>query len=97
MRWARLRQSVSSPLLAIPLVLAGLAGCSQSEASRIDARTWRIESRGIPGGSDRPNEREAARVCPGGYRVIDSETHRNGPNPYVKESGVFTNWTIRCL
>ena len=79
------------------LALLGLAACTQAQASRVDERTFRIEGPGVPGGADEPNRRAATRVCPKGYRVIDQETHRNGPNPYVTEPGVYTNWTIRCL
>lgn len=92
------RRSKSSVLRRVlPLLLIAVAGCTQSEATRVDSRTFRIEGPGVPGGSDVPNQREAARVCPRGYRVLDSETHRNGPNPYASAPGDFTNWTIRCL
>ena len=83
---------------ALPLVaLLLLAGCTEATMSRIDSRTFLIQSGGIPGGSDTPNRRLAERVCPKGYRVIDQTVHRNTPDRYADESGVFTNWTIRCL
>ncbi|MGH7060684.1 MAG: hypothetical protein ACREFH_09880 [Stellaceae bacterium] len=85
------------PLSLLVLVLVLLAGCTQATMSRIDSRTFLIQSGGIPGGSDTPNRRLAERVCPGGYRVIDQTVHRNTPDRYADESGVFTNWTIRCL
>ena len=40
----------------------------------------------------------AEQVCPNGYRVLDTSTHRNGPNLYRTEKGfIWTYWTIRCL
>jgi hypothetical protein len=83
-------------VLAI-IVLLALAACTEATASRIDNRTFRIEGPGIPGGSDAPNQRAAARQCPNGYRVLDSIENRNSPDNYRDESGVFTIWTIRCL
>jgi hypothetical protein len=80
-------------LLAILLV----AACAQSSISRVDSRTFVIESAGIPGGSDAPNRRLAERACPGGYRVLDQTVHRNTPDRAAEEPGVFTNWKIRCL
>ena len=74
--------------------LAGLAACSpmQSSATKIDDRTFRIEGPGVPGGADAPNRRTAERVCPGGYRVVDSTRFKVDP-----DTGTFTNWVIRCL
>jgi len=52
------------------IALLAFAACSaESSVSKIDSRTFVIESAGIPGGSEAPNRRTAARVCPGGYRV----------------------------
>jgi hypothetical protein len=82
-------------LILFALVL--LAGCTEASLSRIDSNTFLIQSGGIPGGSDTPNRRLAERVCPKGYRVIDETVHRNTPDRYADETGVFTNWTIRCL
>jgi len=83
------------PLLLLAVLL--VAACTESHASRIDERTFRIEGPGVPGGAEGPNRREAARLCPKGYRVIEQEEHRGGPNLYTSEHGVYTNWTIRCL
>ena len=83
------------PLLFLALLV--VAACSEASISRVDSRTYTIESAGIPGGSDAPNRRLAARVCPGGYRVVDQTVHRNTPDRARDEPGVFTNWTIRCL
>ena len=79
------------------LALLLLAACTEASVSRIDSRTFEIESGGIPGGSEGPNRRLAERVCPGGYRVMDTTVHRNTPDRASEEPGVFTNWTIRCL
>ncbi len=74
-----------------------LTACTESSISRIDDRTFVIESAGIPGGSDAPNRRLAERACPGGYRVVDRTAHQGTPDRARDEPGIFTNWTIRCL
>ncbi len=79
------------------LTLLSLAACTGASLSKIDYRTYQIQSDGIPGGSSAPNRRLAAQVCPGGYRVLDDSVHRNTPDRYEEEPGVFTTWTIRCL
>jgi hypothetical protein len=79
------------------IALLGLAACTQATASRIDDRTFRVEGPGIPGGSDASTRRTAARLCPNGYRVLDSIERRNSPDGFRDEAGVFTNWTIRCI
>jgi hypothetical protein len=83
--------------LFFPLALFLLAACTEASVSRIDSRTFLIESGGIPGGAEGPNRRLAERVCPGGYRVMDKTVHQNTPDRARDEPGVFTNWTIRCL
>jgi hypothetical protein len=82
-------------LLLLALLLS--AACTEASVSRIDSRTFVIESGGVPGGSDAPNRRLAERVCPSGYRVMDQTVHRNSPDRASEEPGVFTNWKIRCL
>ena len=77
--------------------ILALAACTEASISRIDSRTFAIESPGIPGGSEAPNRRLAERACPGGYRVMDTTVHRNTPDRARDEPGIFTNWTIRCL
>jgi hypothetical protein len=79
------------------IALLALAACTQATASRLDDRTFRVEGPGIPGGSDAPNRRLATRLCPNGYRVLDSIERRNTPDNYRDEPGVFTIWTIRCV
>ena len=74
----------------IPVALTGCGG--QSQAQRIDERTYRIESPRIAGGVTGPNQRLAEELCPRGYRVL--ETGRdNDPT----EGGVSIAWTVRCL
>ncbi len=74
-----------------------LSGCIQPSLSKIDYRTYKIDSGGVPGGSDAPNRRLAEQVCPNGYRVLDESVHRNTPDRARDEPGVFTTWTVRCL
>ena len=83
------------PFLMIALL--ALAACTTATASRVDDRTFRIEGPGLPSGSDVPNRRLAERLCPKGYRLLDSIERRNTPDGYREEPGVFTNWTIRCI
>jgi hypothetical protein len=73
---------------------AGLAACSamQSSATKVDDRTFKIEGPGVPGGAEAPNRRMASRVCPGGYRVLDSTNFKRDQG-----EGTYTNWVIRCL
>jgi hypothetical protein len=84
-----------APFLLIATL--ALAACTESSISKIDSRTYSIESAGIPGGSEAPNRRLAERVCPGGYRVVEKKVHQNTPDRARDEPGIFTNWTIRCL
>lgn len=80
------------------LLLLSLAACVQPTISKIDYRTFRIESGGIPGGSNAPNRRLAEQVCPSGYRVLDESSHQNTPDRARDEIGsTFTTWTVRCL
>lgn len=82
------------------LALAMLAACSEATANRVDDRTFRIEGPGIPGGSDAPNTRLASRVCPHGYRVLDTQSNKGGPDRAAYQAGedaTTTVWTIRCL
>ncbi len=80
--------------LAALLVVSStaLAGCVQSVASRIDERTFRIEGPEVPGGSDVPNQRTAAKLCPRGYRVLDESRYKRD-----FQSALATFWTVRCL
>ena len=81
-------------LITLLLTSAGLAACTapQSSATKVDDRTYKIEGPGVPGGAEAPNRRMATRVCPGGYRVLDSTNFKVDP-----AEGTYTNWVIRCL
>jgi hypothetical protein len=79
------------------LALFFLAACTESTASRVDDRTFRVEGPGVPGGSEGPNRRLANRLCPKGYRVVDSESHKGGPDRVVDDDNIMTVWTIRCI
>jgi hypothetical protein len=83
-------------LLCLAAALA-MAGCTQATVTALGNRTFHIEGPGIPGGSEVPNQRMAAQVCPDGYRVLDQTVRNNTPDGYSEEPGVFTNWTIRCI
>lgn len=88
-------------LLAATLVLAqvGIVSCAalSSSAMKLDDRTFKIEGPGVPGGADAPNRRTAERVCPGGYRVLDSQRFKTGSGDFADSADIHTNWTIRCL
>ena len=81
------------PLLALVV----LAACSEATASRVDDRTFKIEGPGMGIASDAPNRRLATRLCPKGYRVMDSTSHRGGPDRAIDDSDIMTIWTIRCI
>jgi hypothetical protein len=83
------------PLLLLAVLL--LAACTEATASRVDDRTYRVEGPGIPGGSEGPNRRLANRLCPKGYRVVDSETHKGGLDRATDDQNDMTVWTIRCI
>ena len=86
-------------LLAAIVLLApaALACCTaNSFATKIDDRTFRIEGPGVPGGVEAPNRRMAERVCPGGYRVLDSTRHKEGGLD-GSDAAISTDWVIRCL
>ena len=85
------------PLFLLLLVLL-LPACTEAAASRVGERTFRIEDSGVPGGSEGPNKRQAARVCPKGYRVLDSESHKGGADRATDDHDTtVTVWTIRCI
>jgi hypothetical protein len=83
------------PLLVLTMLL--LAACTEGTLSKIDARTFKIEGPGIPGGSDAPNKRLASKACPNGYRVLESTSHKGGPDRAIDDNNTMTIWTIRCL
>ena len=85
-------------LIALLLVPAGLVSCTamQSSVTKVDDRTYKIEGPGVPGGAEAPNRRTAERVCPGGYRVLDSTRTKEGCSDGCN-AAISTNWVIRCL
>ena len=84
-------------LATLLLASSALISCSsQSYATKIDDRTFRIEGPGVPGGAEAPNRRLAEKVCPGGYRVLDSTRSKEGCSDGCV-AGIATNWVIRCL
>ena len=74
-----------------------LAACTEAAASKVGERTFRIEGPGMGVISDAPNQRLAARLCPNGYRVLDSEAHKGGPDRATDSTDTTTIWTIRCI
>jgi hypothetical protein len=83
------------PLLLISLLL--LTACTESMASRVDDRTFRIEGPAMASAGDAANRRKAAQLCPRGYYVVDSDTHKGGMDRATDESNPITVWTIRCI
>ena len=79
------------------LALLALAGCTESSATRVDERTFRVEGPSMGTASDASNRRLASRLCPKGYRVIESESHKGGPDRAIDEPSPMTVWTVRCL
>ncbi|HLY47088.1 MAG TPA: hypothetical protein VKQ73_16010 [Stellaceae bacterium] len=84
------------PLLLV-IALLGLAACTEASASRVDARTFKIQGPSMGILSDEPNRRLASRICPNGYRVLDSASHKGGPDRATDDSDTTTVWTIRCI
>ncbi len=84
------------PWILVPAVLL-LAACSQASATRVDDRTFTIQGPEMGITSDAPNRRLAARLCPGGYRLLDSATHAGGPDRATSDTDQMTIWKIRCI
>ena len=87
-------------LLLLAATAAALTACAgnDSQMTRIDARTFKIESPEIPGGSDVPNKRLAQQLCPNGYRLLNADAHKGGPDRAINDQqNITTVWMIRCL
>jgi hypothetical protein len=84
------------PLIVVFAALL-LAACTEATASRVDDRTFKIEGPGMGIVSDAPNKRLAGRLCPKGYRVIDSTSQKGGPDRATDDQDTMTIWTIRCI
>jgi hypothetical protein len=82
---------------AIFLVPLLLAACSQATASRVDERTFKVQGPELGTASDAPNQRLANRLCPKGYRVLDSQSHKGGTDRVTDSTDITTVWTIRCI
>ena len=78
----------------LPLLLAA---CTEATASRVDERTFKIQGPELGTASDVPNQRLANRLCPKGYRVLDSESNKGGPDRVIDSTDIMTIWTIRCI
>ena len=74
-----------------------LGACTEATASRVDDRTFRIEGPGMGTASDAPNRRLATRICPKGYRVIDTASHKGGSDRATDSTDTTSVWTIRCI
>lgn len=83
-------------VLLVPVRLVCCAGTMQASATKIDDRTFRVEGPEVPGGALAPNRRVAERVCPSGYRVLDSTRSKEGCSDGCS-AGITTTWVIRCL
>ena len=86
--------------VVVLLAILTLAACTEATASRVDEQTFRIEGPSMGIVSDAPNRRVATRVCPKGYRVLDSESHKGGADRAAYQTGddsSMTVWTIRCI
>ena len=84
----------------LPLTALALAACAGNDAqmTRIDARTFKIESPEIPGGSAAPNRRLAQQLCPNGYRLLNGDAHKGGPDRAIyDQQNTTTIWFVRCL
>ncbi len=82
-------------ILALAMLL--LAACTEATATRVDERTFKIEGPGMGMVTDAPNRRLAGRLCPKGYRVVDSTSHKGGPDRATDSTDIMTIWTIRCI
>jgi hypothetical protein len=78
-------------------IMLAVGGCTQATASRVDERTFKIDGPAMGFESDAPNRRLAQRLCPKGFRVLDSRTQAGGPDRATDSTDRMTIWTIRCI
>ncbi|HXC30045.1 MAG TPA: hypothetical protein VNV38_18965 [Stellaceae bacterium] len=94
-----MRYLFSLCLFAVALV--GCGGPNQSDFVRIGDHTFRIEGPSIAGGAVGPNQRMAQQLCPGGYRVLSSDSHRGGVDRATlndaNSMGITTIWVVKCI
>jgi hypothetical protein len=79
------------------ITVLSLTACTGATLTKLDYRTYQLQTDAIAGGSDAPNRRLAEQVCPAGYRVLTQTASNNSPDRARDMPGVFTTWTIRCL
>lgn len=82
---------------AFLLVALVLAACTEATASRVDERTFKIQGPELGTASDAPNQRLANRLCPKGYRVLDTRSNKGGTDRVTDSTDIMTTWTIRCI
>jgi hypothetical protein len=86
--------------LLLLLAVGLLVGCTgnQADFTRIGDRTFRIEGPPIAGGAEGPVRRVAEQVCQGGYRLLNQEAHKGGPDRAdFREFNTTTVWVVKCL
>ena len=86
--------------LVLLLVAVALVGCAQNQSdfTRIGERMFRIESPPIPGGADGPNRRLAQQLCPGGFRLLNADSHKGGLDRAIfDEQNTTTVWVVKCV
>jgi len=84
----------------LPLIAVVLVGCAQNQSNfaQIAERTYRIESPPIPGGATGPNQRLAQKLCPNGYRLLNSQANKGGVDRAIfDEQNTTTVWVVKCL
>jgi hypothetical protein len=84
-------------LLLAVLLIPPLAACTEATASRVDERTFRVEGPPMAGDAEAVNRRLANKICPKGYRVVDSQSHKGGADRATDEDLPTMVWNIRCL
>lgn len=77
--------------------MLAVGGCTQATASRVDERTFKIDGPEMGFESDAPNRRLANRLCPKGFRVLDSKTHAGGADRATDSTDRMMIWMIRCI
>ena len=82
--------------LLLGLTIAGLAGCAEPTASRIDDRTFLIDGPGRPSEFGAATQRIAERLCPRGYSILKRFGRSDAPDCISDELPMRGNWTVRC-
>ena len=83
--------------VAMLVFMLAMSGCTEATASRVDERTFKIDGPAMGITTDAPNRRLAQRLCPKGFRVLDSTTQAGGPDRATDNTDRMTMWTIRCI